>query len=92
LKQLIELLHFTPNIHTFIFTSMTFDKIDYMSIQQNETFRLVSIKNTIRNLIFQQQCTLETIKIPVTLFLRVQHLTLNTLGIDMQPVIRFLLE
>jgi len=51
--------------------------INYLSIQQSETFRLVSDTNVITNIIIKEKCTLEEIQLVVTLCPRLEHLTIR---------------
>jgi hypothetical protein len=90
--KMIQLLSFTPNIHTLTITSMPLYKNDYLSIQENETFRLVSNTNTIKDVTFKEKCTSEKLKLLVALCPRVQHLTINIFLKDMESIARFLLE
>jgi hypothetical protein len=90
--KMIDLLSFTPNMHTLIFTSMLFDTNDYMSIEQSETFRFVSNTNMISDVTFEERCTLEKLRLLVTLCPRLQHLTIQTCLKNLKPMIRFLLE
>jgi len=91
-KKMIELLHFTPSIHTLVFESMPFYKSDYTSIEQSETFQLVSMTNIITDLTFTRKCTLEKLKLFVALCPRLQYLTINTLVRDLESITRFLLD
>jgi hypothetical protein len=91
-KKLIELLRFTPHLHTLIFKSMPFYKNDYMSIEESETFRVVSNTNMITEVTFTDQCTLEKLQLLLTLCPRVQHLTINTLVRNLDSITRFLLN
>jgi hypothetical protein len=91
-KKMIELLRFTPHLHTLIFESMPFYKNDYMSIEESETFRLVSNTNAITEVTFTDKCTLEKLQLLLTLCPRVQHLTINTLVRNLDSITRFLLN
>jgi hypothetical protein len=48
-RKLIELLYFTPNIHTLTFRSMSLSESHHESGDTNETFQLVSKINVITN-------------------------------------------
>jgi hypothetical protein len=91
-KKMIELLRFTPHLHTLIFESMPFYKNDSMSIEESETFRLVSNTNTITEVTFKDKCTLEKLQLLLTLCPRVQHLTINILVRNLDSITRFLLN
>ncbi|CAF1276346.1 unnamed protein product [Adineta steineri] len=88
LTQLIELLCCTPHIHTLIFASMPLDGVNYNSIQENQSFQLVSSTNVI----FKEKCTLEKLQILVTLFSQIQHLTKKLHEKNLESYVRFLLE
>ena len=90
--KLIELLCVTPNIHTLVFQSMPFYRDDYMSIQNNETFRLVSTTNKITNVTFKDARTLEKTRLLIDLCPQLQYLTLTTRMKHLESVTRFLLE
>ncbi|CAF0925380.1 unnamed protein product [Rotaria sp. Silwood1] len=90
--KLIELLRFIPNIDTLIFKSMPFYRNNCISIQQTETFRLVSNKNRITNVTFKEVCTLEKLRLLVALCPRLQSLTIKIHMKDLESITRFLLE
>jgi hypothetical protein len=48
-KTMIELLYSTPNIHTLTVENVCFNEKEFISIEQSETFQLVSTKNKIKN-------------------------------------------
>lgn len=91
-KKIIDLLRFTPNIHTLTFESMPFYKDDYASIEQSESFQLISNINTITHVTFKDKCTLAKLQLLVGLCPRVQHLSINTLILIVEPITRFLLD
>ena len=91
--KVIELLQFTSSLHTLTFGSMLLKNIDYMAVQQTESFQFVSTKNNIKHLIVENNyCTLEKVRFLVALCPRVQHLTIHTTLTDFQSTIRFLLD
>lgn len=71
---------------------MPFYKFDYTSIEQNETFRFVSNTNNITYFTFKDKCTVEKLKLLVTLCGRIQNLTINTRWRNFISIIRFLLD
>ncbi len=91
-KKMIELLYFTPNVRILKCKSMAFYKHDYTSIEQSETFRFVSNTNIIREITFADKCTIEKLKLLLALCPRMQHLTINTLTRNLEPITRFLLD
>ncbi|CAF1049228.1 unnamed protein product [Adineta steineri] len=92
LTKLIEVLRFTPHIRTLIFESILLYRVNYNSIQQNETFQLVSNTNMITNVTLKQTCNLDKIQLLVALFPRIQHLTIDHDMKDLQSTVRFLLK
>ncbi|CAF4268043.1 unnamed protein product, partial [Adineta steineri] len=92
LTKLIELLRCTPHIHTLVLKSMSLYGINYNSIQQNQSFQLVSNANTITNVTCNGECTLEKLQILVALFPRIQHLTIKPHTKNLESCTRFLVE
>ncbi|CAF0967445.1 unnamed protein product [Adineta steineri] len=92
LTKLIEVLRFTPHIRTLIFESILLYRVNYNSIQQNETFQLVSNTNMITNVTLKQTCNLDKIQLLVALFPRIQHLTIDHDMKDLKSTVRFLLK
>ncbi|CAF0917874.1 unnamed protein product [Adineta steineri] len=92
LTKLIELLRCTPHIHTLVLKSMSLYGINYNSIQQNQSFQLVSNTNTITNVTCNGECTLEKLQILVALFPRIQHLTIKPHTKNLESCTRFLVE
>ncbi|CAF2043339.1 unnamed protein product [Rotaria magnacalcarata] len=90
--KLIELLRFTPNIHTLVFQSMPFYRDDYMSIQHNETFQLVSTTNKITNVTFKDACILEKARLLIALCPQLQYLFIKTRMKYLESITRLLLE
>jgi hypothetical protein len=89
-KQVIELLHFTPNIHTLKLDSMLFYRTDSVSIQQNDIFQLVSNTNIVTTLTINNEVTLEKVQLLVTLFPQLEYLTINLYKEDLESIVRFL--
>ncbi|CAF1002950.1 unnamed protein product [Adineta steineri] len=92
LTKIIEVLRFTPHIRTLIFESMPLYGVNYKSIQQNQTFQLVSNTNMITNVTFKQGCTLNKLQLFVALCSRIQHLTIGHDTEDLESIVRFLLK
>lgn len=90
--KLLKLLCMTPSLHTLVFQSLPFYKDNALSIQRSEVFKLVSKTNKITNVKFKELCTLEKIRLLVVLFHQMQHLTLQVLKRDLEPVARLLLQ
>ena len=90
--KLIELLYSMANIHTLVLESMPLYGITKDSIEQNETFRVISNRNTITNITFKDLCTLDQIQLLIALCPRVQHLTIHIRARDLEPFARSLFK
>ncbi|CAF3384832.1 unnamed protein product [Rotaria socialis] len=90
--KLIELLRFTPNIRALVFQSMPFYRDDYISIQQSETFRLVSTTNKITNVTFKDASTLEKTRLLIALCPQLQYLSIKTRMKYLESITRLLLK
>ncbi|CAF2878103.1 unnamed protein product [Rotaria sp. Silwood2] len=90
--QVIELLNFTPNVHTLKLNSILLNGSDSVSIQQNATFRIVSNTNIVKNMIIAKESTLEKIQLLVAIFPRLEYLTINLYREDLETIARFLLS
>ncbi len=90
--RVIDLLRNSPNIQTLIVGSMPLYKNDCMSIQQSETFRLLSSTNTITDVTLNDRCTLDRIELILALCPRLQRFTLDTHMNNMESLIRSLSE
>ncbi|CAF2701888.1 unnamed protein product [Rotaria sp. Silwood2] len=90
--QVIELLNFTPNVHTLKLNSILLNGSDSVSIQQNATFQIVSNTNIVKNMIIAKESTLEKIQLLVAIFPRLEYLTINLYREDLETIARFLLS
>jgi hypothetical protein len=80
----------TPNIHTLKFYSILLYRTDSVSIQQNDIFQLVSNTNAVTILTIDKEVTLEKIQLLVTLFPRLEYLTINLYKETLESIVRFL--
>ncbi|UJR17949.1 hypothetical protein I4U23_004848 [Adineta vaga] len=87
-----ELLSFMPNLRTLKLRSIIFEKIDKLSIEQNEIFQLISKTNLIQHVILNEQCTLQKLELLLKLVPRVQCLQLSIQLDDMEMILEFLLN
>ena len=71
--KLIELLSFTQNIVTLKIRRIYPDEIDFIAIQNSETFQLVSNVNIIRNLIVTEINEVKEVQFLFNLCTRIQH-------------------
>ena len=92
LPKIIELIHCTPNVHTFEIGYVSFDGIDLILFEQNDYFQLVSQTNNIQNLIIHYQYTLQQTKVLVNLCSQLKQLTIDKFEDDFQALLRFLLS
>jgi len=90
-ERLIELLSFTPNIHTLKFNAILLYRTNSVSFQQNDIFQIVSNMNTVINVTISKEITLEKIQLLTALFPRLECLTMNLDKEDLEPIARFLL-
>jgi hypothetical protein len=90
--RVIDLLRNSPNIQTLILETMPLYKNNCMSIQQSETFRLLSSTNTITDVTLKGRCKLDKIELIIALCPRLQRFTLDTHRKDMESLVRLLLE
>jgi hypothetical protein len=91
-EQLIELLQFTPNVHTLELDSIVLNRTDSLSIQQNQLSQLVSKTNIITKVTISKEMTLEKIQLLTVVFPRMEYLTINLFKDDLEPIARFLLS
>jgi hypothetical protein len=90
--QMVQLLSFMVNIHTLKLASISLNEINSGTIQQNDTFQLVSITNIVKNVILEGECSLERIELLIALCPRLKHLTINGFAHSLLSIIRVLLS
>jgi hypothetical protein len=59
LQELVQLLCLTPNVQVLNLCSISVSYSDSLSIQQSESFRLISNQNKIRSLIISRNCFID---------------------------------
>ena len=91
ISQLIEILSFSPNIHSLKFSSMFFLDFHPLSIEQTEMVRQISMKNKITELTLGYRCTLEHLHFFVDLCPRLQRLTIGIHETLFESILKFLL-
>jgi hypothetical protein len=90
-KQLLELLRFTPNLHTIKYFSSFFNGIDLKSIQQTDIFQYVLNTNKIKRLeIHREGCSLEGFQIIMHLFPQLEYLQIGMSRNEIEQFIRYL--
>ncbi len=90
--KIIELLCFMPNIHILELDSMSLFGNTIQTIEQNESFRLVSNRNSIAVVTIHDLCALDQIQLLIDLCPRMQSLAFHTLTKNSQLIARFLIE
>ena len=91
-KKFVELLHFTPHIHTLQLLAALIYPADATLIQKNKRFKLVSDTNTVTNIIIDKEITVESLQFLSTLFPRLESLTIRFRREALVPIVAFLLS
>jgi len=93
-KMVLKILSCTPNIHTLKLKTIPGyqNKNDDTLLEKSENFHLVSDTNVITNVTYEGDCTLNKIKLLVTLCPRVEYLTIKTRSRALESILRFLLD
>ncbi|CAF1483193.1 unnamed protein product [Adineta steineri] len=91
-EKLIQLLQYTSNVHTLKLDSILLYRNTPNSIQQNPLTRLVSEINMITKVTINKEITLEKIQLLTAIFPRMENLTINLFGKDLEPIGHFLLS
>ncbi|CAF1167423.1 unnamed protein product [Adineta ricciae] len=86
---IIELLYLTSNVHTLELDS--FDKPNFLSIENNNTFHLLLHANQIKNLTIRKVVILDQVKLLVHLCPQLESLTINFHRNDLNSIIQFIL-
>jgi hypothetical protein len=90
--HMIEILSVMVNIRELTLASLPLDEINSATIQENVTFQLVSMTNVVKNVILEEEYSLERIELLIALCPRLQHLTLNEINHSLLSIIRLLLS
>ncbi|UJR24578.1 hypothetical protein I4U23_005953 [Adineta vaga] len=90
--NMIKLIIVIPNLQTLSFRRMLLSKDEKIIIEQNEIFRSISNTNRIINVTFEDECTLEELKLLVLLCPHLQHLAFRTQLKHLESILRFLLN
>ncbi|CAF1501607.1 unnamed protein product, partial [Rotaria sordida] len=91
MKDIINLLYFTPNVHT-LNVSLLFCNININSNKQNEKFQYVLKKNKIQSLVLNGECLFGAIQFIVYLFPRLEYLKTQIERKEIEQILRFLLS
>ncbi|CAF3112325.1 unnamed protein product [Rotaria sp. Silwood2] len=92
MKDIINLLRFTPNVHTLSFNLLCLYDMNIHFNKQNEKFQYVLKKNKIQNLILSEECLFSEIQFIVYLFPRLEYLKAEMKKKEIEQIIRFLLS
>jgi len=88
--EIIELLLLSPNIHIFQIHLVSLENSDLISIENSETYQLLSKTNNIKQMIIMLDCTLEITKFFINLFPRLQYFTMRISNDNIKPVLSLL--
>ena len=66
--EIIELLLLLPNIHIFQINLVSLEYSDLISIENSETYQLLSKRNNIKHVIIMLNCTLKITKFFINSF------------------------
>jgi hypothetical protein len=91
-EQLIDLLCFTPNLHTLKYDLISFNETDFQSIQKTDSFQYVSKMNQLKTLDISETSLLKQIQIFINLFPRLERLKTGVIKREIVHIIRFLLS
>jgi len=91
-KQIIQLIHLTPNLHTLKLDLLPFYEINLNLLEKNDFFQHVSSINKIKNFEIRNWCKLEKIQLIVTLFPQLEYFKTRINEEEMGQTIRFLLS
>jgi hypothetical protein len=90
-EQFIELLSFTPNLHTVKYYLTFLNKTNLKLIQNTDIFQYVSTRNKIKTLELPNEwCTLEQFQMIVYLFPQLEYLKIRMNKKTIEQIIRFL--
>jgi hypothetical protein len=92
LEEVINLVHFTPNLHTLKFNLLCFNKIKTNVIQQSAIFQYVASTNKIKYLDLHDQCPLERVQFIVKLFPKLGYLKIGMKKKETNEIVRFILS
>ncbi|CAF3709690.1 unnamed protein product [Rotaria socialis] len=92
MKDIINLLLLTPNVHTLTLNLYILDYFNINSNRQKKICQYVSKKNKIQNLILNQKCSLTEIQFIVYLLPRLKCLKAQMERKEIGQIIRFLLS
>ncbi|CAF1523883.1 unnamed protein product [Rotaria sp. Silwood1] len=92
MEDIMNLLRFTPNVHTLSLNLYILDNFNINSNKQKEICQYVLKKNKIQNLILNLKCLLSEIQFIMFLFPRLEHLKARMERKEIGQIIQFLLS
>ncbi|CAF1467435.1 unnamed protein product, partial [Rotaria sp. Silwood1] len=92
IKNIINLLYLTPNIHTLSLNSLLLNDMNKNSKKQNEILQYISKKNKIQKLVLNWRRSLSNIQFVVDLFPRLKYLKVEMDRKEIKQIIQFLLS
>jgi hypothetical protein len=91
LEEIVELMRYTPNLHTLKFQFPPINEISLHSIQQSKIFRNVSKTNKINHVKIHISCRLVHIPFILNLFPRLEYLKTRMLRREIGQMVQYLL-
>jgi len=91
-EQLIDLLRFTPNLHTLKYDLICFHQNTAASIQEDKEFLFISNVNKVKRLDIRETCTLKEVQMLANLFPQLQYLQTGMNKKQIKEIISFLLS
>ncbi|CAF1414823.1 unnamed protein product [Rotaria sordida] len=92
LEQIINLIRFTPNLHTLKFYLIFLKKIKTNIIEQSQIFQYISKTNKIKNLDLHDDCSLERIQLIMKLFPKLESMKIGMKKKETNEIARFILS
>ena len=91
-EKLLELLHYTPHLHTLGLRSVSICPTSSTCMQKNSLFRTLSDTNLIINLTIDNEITSKEFQYLSALFPRLESLTLQFERANWKPILLFVLS
>ncbi|CAF1038048.1 unnamed protein product [Rotaria sordida] len=92
LDILINIIQFTPNIHTLTWIHIKDSPKDLLSIQDSESFQLVSKQNQIKNIIIKGDYTKKMMEVLINLCPQVQYISFGYSRRSLDATVYYLLS
>lgn len=92
LTALVEILKYTPNIHTLALTMIKTVPKEFLHLEENATFQLVSCQNKIKSLTFKRYYALHMTKILLNLCQQLEQIAFGVYAQSVEAVVKYLLS